>query len=432
MRTEQEAYRSRREILVAELEAAGEEEADDLRRRGYQVEVIHREIRTGQKGGALREGLETARGEFIAVFDADFIPAKNILTDTLGILLQHPEVGVVQTRWGHINTRYSSLTRAQAVSIDGHFMIEQVARDAAGLLLNFNGTAGVWRKSCILDAGNWQDDTLTEDLDLSYRAQLKGWRITYRHDIENPSELPAQINAYKSQQFRWAKGSIQTALKLGREICRSDLPLWKKIQGLLHTTYYSVHPLLVVNILLIFPVMFILREFPSYRILPLSFLGSFFGIAVFVPPLFCAFSQYLLYKDWKRRLSWINLTVFLGTGIALNNTRAILEALFKKKTEFVRTPKFGIKEKKEEWRSKKYRTRFSSFHLPELLLILYLILGMYVSLRLRQFYIMPYLIYYFISFGFVFFLSLSHGLGKAGNRKCRRAFSRTAGERSAQ
>ena len=388
-----------------------------LQSEGFSVSLLHRTKRTGQKGSALREALVTARGEYIAVFDADFIPAENILTDTLGYFADNPDLGIIQTRWGHLNTKYSSLTRAQSLAIDGHFIVEQVARSAGNLFLNFNGTAGIWRRNCILDAGNWQDDTLTEDLDLSYRAQLKGWRIRYLHTVCNPSELPAQINAYKSQQFRWAKGSIQTALKLGGEILRSPFSLWKKIQGILHVTYYTVHPLLLINILLTIPLTFVIRSLPAEQILPFGTLASVFGVATFAPPIFCAYSQFRLYKDWKRRLLWLPLTVFLGTGVAVNNTRGFLEAIFQKKSEFIRTPKFGIMERKDTWKQKDYRTRFSSFSVPEALVLLYLLGGIVFTLKTGNFYLLPYMIYYCCSFSYVFILSFLHGRPKLRARR---------------
>jgi cellulose synthase/poly-beta-1,6-N-acetylglucosamine synthase-like glycosyltransferase len=386
-----------------------ENTVDALRREGYSITLRHRKDRTGQKGGALREALKDAAGEYILIFDADFLPVESILNDTLGYFLRDTTLGFIQTRWGHINTEYSSLTKAQSLVIDGHFVIEQSARDSENLFLNFNGTGGIWRKQCILDSGNWQDDTLTEDMDLSYRAQLTGWRVKYLPHVVNPSELPAQINGYKSQQFRWAKGSIQTALKLGPALLSSDEPVWKKIQGMLHLTYYSVHPLLILNIALIIPLLLIsdsLRSEPGpwvYRIL------IFFSAASAAPPLFFSYGQYRLYRDWKRRLLWIPLAIFLGTGVALNNTRAVLEAVFGKKSEFIRTPKFGIVNRFDSWKKKQYTTRFSAFSVPEALTILYLTAGIILALHSGFTALLPFLIYYFISFGYVFTLSLIHG-----------------------
>jgi cellulose synthase/poly-beta-1,6-N-acetylglucosamine synthase-like glycosyltransferase len=387
--------------------------AAELRELGYTVNVIRRRDRTGGKGGALREGLERGRGEFIAVFDADFVPAPEILSKALPELLGNPRVGVVQTRWGHLNTEHSGLTKAQALAMDGHFAVEQVGRRTAGLFMNFNGTAGVWRRKCILDAGNWQDDTLTEDLDLSYRAELKGWTIAYLNDVVNPSELPVQINAYKAQQFRWAKGSIQTGLKLLGTLFRSSLPAKIKLQGFLHLSYYSVHPLLVFNILLSLPLIFGLYRFGGIHQNALRIFASLFTVITFAPILFCIYSQRALYDDWPRRLPWIPYMLLLGTGVALNNTRAFLEAVFGKRSEFVRTPKFGTGSGRNFWKGRDYRTRFSSLSPAELLMVLYLSVAVIYAVRVGAWVLLPYLLYYLAAFGYVFAVSVVHGFARS-------------------
>ncbi|MEM7344079.1 MAG: glycosyltransferase, partial [Chloroflexota bacterium] len=228
---------------------------EEYQRLGCPISIDHvrRPTREGFKAGALKYGLASAKGEFIAIFDADFLPPPTFLQQTMPYFVD-PIVGCVQTRWGHINPNMSLLTRAQALGIDGHFVIEQTIRDRIGAFLNFNGTAGVWRKACMLSAGNWQDDTLTEDLDLSYRAQLLGWRILYRPNLVAPAELPVQIQAFKRQQFRWAKGSIQTSIKLLGNLWRARQPLWRKILGTLHLTNYGAHPFMLLNLLTTLPI----------------------------------------------------------------------------------------------------------------------------------------------------------------------------------
>jgi hypothetical protein len=240
---------------------------------------------------------------------------------------------MVQTRWGHLNAEYSALTRAQALALDGHFIVEQTARSRAGLLFNFNGSGGVWRRECITDAGGWHGDTVAEDLDLSYRAQLAGWQLCYLPDVVAPAEIPPLLAAFKRQQFRWAKGSIQCLLKLGGRLLRSSLAPWQKAQGLLHISGYLIHPLMLALVLLGLP-MILLRN-PGA--LPLSALG----LAGFAPPVVFALSQWATYPDWRRRFAYFPFLVFLGAGVALNNTWAVFEALTGRNPSlFLRTPKF--------------------------------------------------------------------------------------------
>ncbi len=307
-----------------------------LKAKGFDIDYIHRIERIGYKGGALENGLKYAKGEYIAIFDADFIPPPGFLKGTLLYfeLDDDNNVGCIQTRWGHTNRDYSWLTRTQANGIDGHFIIEQETRSEKNLFLNFNGTAGVWRKSCILDSGGWQHDTLTEDLELSYRAQLRGWKIRYLPHIITPAELPVHINALKRQQFRWAKGSIQTARKLLVGLWRSRNPLTAKIEGTLHLTHYLVHPLMLLNLLLMLP---LLRgESPLLRIYPIFIIGA-------LGPLF----MYMVAMGGQsnsiiERIKNLAMLVLLGMGLSLNNTRAVTEALIGKQSAFKRTPKFNL------------------------------------------------------------------------------------------
>lgn len=382
---------------------------DHYQREGYNIKLLHRTKRTGQKGGALREALDKAEGRFIVIYDSDFVPAKNIVKDTLPYFLEDPKTGMVQTRWGHINSSYSILTRAQSVAIDTHFMVDQVARYGEGLFFNFNGTAGVWRKECIYDAGNWQDDTLTEDMDLSYRAKLKGWKFHYVKDIENPAELPVQVNAYKSQQFRWAKGSLQTAIKISKTVLSSNASLKQKFQAIMHMTYYSVHPLLVLNVLFILPALVIAQKiWANYTFSINAFLVTM--CLMLITPFICAYSQIRLYPDWKRRLSWIPALMLAGTGIAVNNTKAFIEAVIRKPSEFIRTPKLGIEKKREKWTGKKYNMPFSFLMAMEFLLVLYLISTIVYAAHIKIFLIIPFLAFYAIAFGYIFVLGVIQGI----------------------
>jgi cellulose synthase/poly-beta-1,6-N-acetylglucosamine synthase-like glycosyltransferase len=305
-----------------------------FRSQGIDIAHILRDNRQGYKGGALAHGMQFAIGDFIAIFDADFLPKPDFLKRTIPYFDRDAETGCVQTRWGHLNRNNSWLTRTQANGIDGHFIIEQETKSQASLFLNFNGTAGVWRRECIEDAGGWQHDTITEDLDLSYRAQLRGWNIRYLPHIITPAELPEKISAFKSQQFRWAKGSIQTAKKLLMELWISSQPLVVKVEGSIHLTHYLVHPLMIINLLLILPLLlssnFLLDIYP------------FFALAA-IGPLF----MYLTAMGKRKvplfkRLINLLMLVLLGMGLSLNNTRAVGEALIGKKTPFKRTPKYDL------------------------------------------------------------------------------------------
>ncbi len=300
--------------------------------RGVNITHLWRADRTGCKAGALAHGLAVAPGEFLAIFDADFVPPRDFLRRVLPHFAD-PCVGMVQARWGHLNAECDALTRAQAIALDGHFIVEQTARSRSGLLLNFNGSAGVWRRECIVAAGGWQADTIAEDFDLSYRAQLAGWRLHYLPEVVAPAEIPPLLTAFKRQQFRWAKGSIQCLRKLGGRLLRAPFAPWRKVQGLLHLSAYLIHPLMLAMVLMGLPV--ILMRDPGT--LPLSALG----LAGLAPPILFALSQWAIYPDWKRRLAYFPFLVLLGGGVALNNTWAVFEALTGRNARlFLRTPKF--------------------------------------------------------------------------------------------
>jgi len=380
-----------------------------MQSRGVDIHYIHREHRTGFKAGALKAGLETAGGELVAIFDADFVPQPEFLKETVPHFTE-PEVGMIQTRWGHINSDYSLLTRAQTMGIDGHFGVEQAARAWSGFFMNFNGTAGVWRKKAIEDAGGWQADTLTEDLDLSYRAQLKGWKLRFLTEVVCPAEVPVTINAFKSQQHRWAKGSIQTAKKNLGQLFKADLPLLVKIQAFLHLTHYLVHPMMILVVLTSIPMLYAQWFFDS-----LSFPIAIFTLlclATFGPSSLYLFSQKVLYSDWKTRIKFLPFLMCLGTGIAVNNTKAVLEALLNIKSGFVRTPKYGIKQKQDSWFGKHYSIPASAVSVLEFFFGVYSLTGLLMFLLFSKYLVSPFLLIYTAGFFYVFFLSVKHGHAK--------------------
>jgi cellulose synthase/poly-beta-1,6-N-acetylglucosamine synthase-like glycosyltransferase len=313
------------------------ERVREHRRRGIDIRCLHRASREGFKAGALQEGLRVATGEFVAIFDADFLPPPDFALRILPYF-SDPKLGMVQARWGHLNRGHSTLTRVQSIFLDGHFVIEQAARSRAGRFFNFNGTAGIWRRECIESAGGWQMDTLTEDLDLSYRAQMAGWRFLFLPEVVAPAELPVEMNAFKSQQHRWAKGSIQTGLKLLPAIVRDpSLPARIKTEAVFHLTNNVAYLLMVVVSLLYFPVMRIRERLAWHSLLALDLPILLFGSG-------SVLAFYLLSQKELRRGGWAALRDFpalmsVGMGLSMNNARAVLEAVVGRRTEFVRTPK---------------------------------------------------------------------------------------------
>ncbi|MDD8017252.1 MAG: glycosyltransferase family 2 protein [Bacteroidota bacterium] len=376
--------------------------------QGYTIHHIRRANRKGFKAGALKEGLKTATGEFIAIFDADFIPRPEFFQKTIPYFYKNAKIGMVQTRWEHLNGEYSLMTRTQAMALDGHFVIEQNIRNKAGYFINFNATGGVWRKSCIVDAGNWQSDTLTEDLDLSYRAQLKGWKFKFLRDVTSPAELPAEINALKSQQFRWTKGAIETARKLLPMVWKSKIPMRIKIHSTFHLTNNIVFPFIVLASILNVPLTFIKHGggFDAYfdfmSVFVLAFIGSF---------MFYMYSQKDIYSDWRRRIFLFPVFMAGSMGFAVNNSKAVLEGLFKRKSEFVRTPKYGIEGKKESWKDKKYvPVKFSWMVIVEIALALYCFLGVVSSLYYLEIAAVPFQLLFTSGYGFVAYLSVQQAL----------------------
>jgi len=337
--------------------------------RGFDIHYIHRPNRTGFKAGALENGLKTARGEYVAIFDADFMPAPETILETLDYF-SDPKIGMVQVRWGHINRDYSFLTRVQAILLDGHFVIEHTARNRSGRFFNFNGTAGVWRRTAIESAGGWEHDTLTEDLDLSYRAQLRGWKFIFLQQIVSPAEIPVEMNSFKSQQNRWAKGSMQTCKKLLPTILRSDLHPLVKLEAFFHLSANVTYPLMVLLSILLFPAL-IVRYHQGWFQMALIDLPLFLMSSLSVSSFYVA-SQKEIYPDWKTRLKYLPFLMSVGIGLAVSNAKAVLEAVFGIQTKFHRTPKYSVRNNSaDDWKQKKYHARIGVLPFVEVALGLY-------------------------------------------------------------
>ncbi|WP_027126951.1 cellulose synthase family protein [Gelidibacter mesophilus] len=385
-----------------------------LKATGLDIQHIRRTDRSGYKAGALKEGLKIAKGEFIAIFDADFLPQPNWLNQTIPYF-KDDEIGVVQTRWGHINRNYSILTKIQAFALDAHFTLEQVGRNSKGHFMNFNGTAGVWRKTCIIDAGNWEGDTLTEDLDLSYRAQLKNWKFKYLEDVETPAELPVVISAARSQQFRWNKGGAENFRKMMWRVLKSkNISLKTKLHGLLHllnsTMFLNVFLVAVLSI----PMLYIKNEYAHLRF-------YFYFMSFFVMSTIIFFVCYwLMYKEiygngFKNFFNYVFLffTFFsIAMGFSLHNSIAVIEGHIGKRSEFIRTPKFNISTLKDTWKGNKYlRKKVSMNVIFEGALMLYFGFGLYSAFVVGDqggdFGLFPFHLMLFVGFGFVFFKSLT-------------------------
>jgi cellulose synthase/poly-beta-1,6-N-acetylglucosamine synthase-like glycosyltransferase len=378
------------------------------RKQGFDIKHVRRGTREGFKAGALKAGLSVARGEFIAIFDADFVPRQDFLLKTVPYFMGDERIGMVQTRWEHLNSEYSLLTRTQAMALDGHFVIEQSVRNKVGFFINFNGTAGVWRKACIEDAGNWQADTLTEDLDLSYRAQLRGWKFKYLNDVTSPAELPSEINALKSQQFRWTKGAIETARKMLPVVWKSKLPMKIKVHATFHLTNNLVFPFIVLAGVLNVPLVFIKHTglydgyFTFMSVFVFAFIGSF---------LFYLFSQKDVYQDWRRRIFLFPVFMAGSMGFAVNNSRAVLEGLLRKKSEFIRTPKYMIQNKQDSWKDKKYvPVKISGTVVVEILLAVYCLFGVASSIFFLEIAAVPFQLLFFLGFTFVSVMSVKHAM----------------------
>jgi cellulose synthase/poly-beta-1,6-N-acetylglucosamine synthase-like glycosyltransferase len=373
---------------------------DQYKAQGMDIKWMHRTDRTGYKAGALAQGLQTATGELIAIFDADFIPNPDWLKKTVPPF-KNPKLGCLQTRWGHTNRKYNSLTRVEAMAIDGHFIVEQTVRSRNDFFLNFNGTAGLWRRTCIEDAGGWQWDTLTEDLDLSYRAQMRGWKIDYLPDVVVPAELPAHVEAFKNQQFRWAKGSFQVVRKiLPRVFDNSKLPFHVRLLALLHLTGYGVHPLMLAILLLTLPVGLIAPQ--AFKLFPLSI------IAGFGPPLVYLAAKASHSPSLFERVRLLPLLTITGFGLCLNTSIAVLEGLFGKGGVFIRTPKLDLRDAKKRRKpiDKAYFVPVSPLIWIEFLLGIYALVTGIVLTPIIGWGLAPWMVVYALGFFYVGGLSL--------------------------
>lgn len=387
---------------------------EEKKKEGFDIKHIHRKKRTGYKAGALKEGLKTAKGDFIAIFDADFVPKKDFLKKTLKYFVKS-KIGMVQTRWEHLNEDYSILTKIQALALNGHFVIEQTVRNKAGFFINFNGTGGVWRKECIEDAGNWQDDTITEDLDLSYRAQLKGWKFVYLRDFTTPAELPSEMNALKAQQFRWTKGAIETAKKMLPKIWKSKLPFRIKLQSTFHLTNNLVFPFILLAGILNVPLVFIKNSGPYD---PYFNIMSVFVLAFISSFLFYLYAQRDVYSDWRKKMALFPIFMAGSMGFAVNNSRAVIEGLLDRKSAFVRTPKFKITSPTDKLNNKnKYISAIkadpSAF--IELILAVYCFIGVAASIYFMEIAALPFHLMFFLGFSSVAAMSFKHAKLKKGN-----------------
>ena len=394
---------------------------------GVDIALLHRQERSGFKAGALAEGMRLAHGEFVAIFDADFLPRRDFLQRTIPHFRDRPRLGLVQARWGHLNAAYSPLTRAQALILGGHFGVEQLARNRSGLFMNFNGSAGVWRRSCIQDAGGWRGETICEDMDLSYRAQLAGWEFLYLPHIQASAELPPQIHAFKRQQFRWAKGATQCLLRLGPPLLCAPLPLVQRIEGLLHLSGYLIHPLLLGLLLLSLPLL--------WGEVHLGRAATCLGLAGLGPLLLFTLGQQALHRDWPRRLLALPLVIVVGTGIAVNNTWAVLEAFLGRDSPFQRTPKFHVESSRDHWAGSRYALPRDRITWAEVGAALYALTAIGVACRRSAWGAIPFLLLYFAAFAYVGGLSLWHGRphrSAAGPQSARHSRMATAGSAAAR
>jgi cellulose synthase/poly-beta-1,6-N-acetylglucosamine synthase-like glycosyltransferase len=381
--------------------------AEHYASQGYSITYHRRTNRDGFKAGALDEGLKSSTGEFVAIFDADFVPPQDFLQRTIHHFT-NPKNGMVQTRWTHINRNYSFLTEVEAILLDGHFVLEHSGRARSNMFFNFNGTAGVWRRAAIDDAGGWEHDTLTEDTDLSYRAQLKGWKFVYRQDVECPAELPVEMTAFKTQQARWAKGLIQTGKKILPQVLRSEQPFRVKLEAWYHLTANLSYPLMVVLSVLLLPAM-VIRFYQGwfqmlYIDIPL-FLASTFSISSF----YLVSQRELFPRTWPRALLYLPFLMALGIGLTVTNTRAVLEALIGKQSAFARTPKYRVESRKDKIQGTKYRKRLGWVPWLELLIGSYFAMTVYYALQNENYLTVPFLMLFVVGYWYTGLMSLLQG-----------------------
>jgi cellulose synthase/poly-beta-1,6-N-acetylglucosamine synthase-like glycosyltransferase len=373
------------------------------RSRGTDIKLVHRSDREGFKAGALAAGLASARGDLLAVFDADFVPQAEFLRLSVPYF-SDPKIGLVQGRWLHINRGYSLLTQVQSIFLDGHFMIEHIARNRSNCFFNFNGTAGVWRREAIEQGGGWDHDTLTEDLDLSYRAQLIGWKFLYLPELAVPSELPVDVNGFKMQQYRWAKGAIQTGRKLTGRVLGTPLPARVKFEAFVHLTNNISYPLMLLLSLLIFPAM-LLRRGTSARMLLLVDLPFFLAATASVL-IFYLMSQVAGGSGWRRQVRYLPALMGTGIGLSVVNAQAVLSGLFQRGGIFHRTPKYRIEGSDQEWRTKRYRAGISSTFVVEAVLAVYFVACTCYAIAAGMWLSVPFLLLFVQGYGYMSALSI--------------------------
>jgi cellulose synthase/poly-beta-1,6-N-acetylglucosamine synthase-like glycosyltransferase len=391
---------------------------EELTGRGVDIELIRRDDRTGYKAGALENGLALAKGELVAIFDADFVPCREFLAETVPHFIDET-VGMVQVRWAYLNEDYSLLTRLQAMFLDGHFVVEHSARNWSDRFFNFNGTAGIWRKQAIKEAGGWEHDTLTEDLDLSYRAQMKGWKFVYKLDTTCASEIPVEMNSYKTQQHRWAKGSIETGRKLLPRLVRSKLPLKVKIEAFFHMGSNLAY-------LLLFLLSFLTLPSLAYRIHLDWKSVAIFDLIVFVlaflpVSMFYIFAQKEAGKPWRSRIAMVPLLMSLGIGLSVSNARAVVEGLVGNRSAFVRTPKYRVERRGDSWWNKVYRNYDGKGLVLEGFLTLYTLLAVFLAIRFELWFSIPFLSLFTFGFGYVFLITIYQTFLKRSGGQARTA-----------
>lgn len=375
------------------------------------VHYIHRTNRYGYKAGALDAGLATAKGELIAIFDADFVPPPEWLMQVVHQFKEtagHEKIGMVQTRWTHLNRDYSFLTQVEAILLDGHFVLEHGGRSRANVFFNFNGTAGMWRRDTIDDAGGWQHDTLTEDTDLSYRAQLRGWNFKYLQDVECPAELPIEMTAFKTQQARWAKGLIQTGKKILPRVMQSDAPWHTKLEAWYHLTANISYPLMIVLSTLLMPAM-VIRSWQGWVQMVLIDLPLFMASTMSVSSFYLVSQKELFPKTWYKTFLYLPFLMALGVGLTITNTKAVLEALFGIKSAFARTPKYRVEKKGEKSQATKYRKRLGIVPWIELLIGCYFAWTVWYAIGSENYFTIPFLLLFVLGYWTTGLLSLLQG-----------------------
>jgi cellulose synthase/poly-beta-1,6-N-acetylglucosamine synthase-like glycosyltransferase len=395
---------------------------DSYIKEGYDIKVIRRNSRIGFKAGALQNGLKFAKGEFIAIFDADFIPPVNFLVRLIPYF-SNPKIGLVQCRWGHVNEGFSVLTGAQAVSLDLHFLVEQKAKSISHLFMNFNGTAGIWRLTCIVDSGGWHTRTLVEDLDLSYRAQLRGWKCIFVEDMIVDAELPVQMNAAKRQQFRWAKGSMQVASKLLIGILvHGGISMDTKVQAFIQLTKHVINPLFLIQFL-IFPILLAL----NIKIQTTAW-SAVVGIAIYVimgPASYIFMIRKIWGKNWKSKALQYLYLIFFASGISINNSIAVIDGVVGKKNEFLRTPKFGVVQNKQQWKNKSYVLPFTKTTALEIFFALYGCIAIIISLMSWNPLFIPVIALQTLGFAYVAYLSITQSLTRNDTKRSLKTMSQS-------